>query len=47
MGLITFTKRCETAFIVEGFHNWKKAVERCNRHAFQNVTEKLLVKLDL
>ena len=32
-GLITFTKHYETAFIVEGFHNWKKAVEHCNRHA--------------
>ena len=27
-GLLTFTKRYETAFILDGFQNWKKAVER-------------------
>ena len=46
-GLITFTKYYETAFIVEGFHNWKRAVEHLIDMPFQNVTEKLSAKLDL
>ena len=46
-GLITFTKYYETAFIVEGFHNWKKAMEHLIDKPFQNVTEKLSAKLDL
>ena len=43
-GLITFTKHYETAFIVEGFHNWKKAVERFNRHAISECHREAISK---
>ena len=40
-GLITYTKRYETAFIVNGFQNWKKAVEHFNIHSHREAISKV------
>ena len=44
-GLITYTKRYETAFIVNGFQNWKKAVERFNRHSISECHREAISKV--
>ena len=43
-GLITYTKRHETAFIVNGFQNWKKAVECFNRHSISECHREAISK---
>ena len=43
-GLLTFTKRYETAFILDGFKNWKKAVEHFNRHSISECHRECISK---
>ena len=39
------TRRNETAFFVEGFQNWKKAVERFSRHEVADCHKEAVLKL--
>ena len=44
-GLLQPTRRFETAFFVEGFQNWKKAVERFRRHEIAECHKEAVLKL--
>ena len=44
-GSLTLTKKYETAFITDGFNNWKKARERFEQHQMSECHKKALLKL--
>ena len=44
-GILQPTRRFETAFFVEGFQNWKKAVERFRRHEIAECHKEAVLKL--
>ena len=44
-GLVKMTRRYETAFITEGFQNWKKATERFRRHEAAECHREAVLKL--
>ena len=45
-GVLNFTRKYDNAFILDGFHNWKKGRERLQRHERSECHKEAILKLN-
>ena len=45
-GVLNFTRKYDSAFILDGFHNWKKGRERLQRHERSECHKEAVLKLN-
>ena len=44
-GLLTFSRNSKSAFVIDGFKNFKKAIERCREHEKSAMNSEVVMKL--